>query len=179
MTVNSIYVPVSIDAACFRRFSYFETMHRQKRWRSPLLFALILTACAIICLIFQSRSEGSVLLGVVLLTLGSGLPIAYFSNFACSVRNQIKRMGIKKKARNAYNIMLDDKGISITAQNEIMSYAWDQIAAAYRTSSDIYLYITLQRAYLLPNGQATKGDDALWEMISHHLPAAQVFDLRH
>lgn len=178
MTSGQIQVSVFIDDKIFRKFANFDTMRRQKRWRSPLIFALILTASAVACFLLRHRAEGAVLLGCVLLVVGLGLPLVYFLTFARSVRRNIQGMGLAQKARHAYDVTLSEAGISVSTEKESLSRGWGELLAAYRVDGCIYLYAAAQRAYLLPAGQASRDDDTLWAMLTDHLPAQRVFDLR-
>ena len=83
----SIHVPVQIDGAVFRRFALFDTFQRQKLWRRPALFALILTVSSALC---YSRypQEGSLLLGTILAVLGLALPLIWYLSYEHSLHTQ-------------------------------------------------------------------------------------------
>ena len=54
--IDTITIPVRLDAATFRSFAIFDTLKRQKRWKSPAIFAAILMASAIVCFAMNSRA---------------------------------------------------------------------------------------------------------------------------
>ena len=174
MHLDRIDVPVRIDAPTFRRFAYFDTFRRQKRWRSPLIFALILVVSSILCFLLRDRAEGGTMLGVVLLVIGLGLPAAYFLSFHLSVRTQIKRMGLTEP-REVYTVALDQDGITVTAGKDELSRPWGELAEAWRVKGCTDLYVTPVKAYLLPDGQGTADADAMWALICAHMPAGRTF----
>lgn len=179
MKQQSIYVPVQIDAAAFRRFALFDTYARQKRWRGPAVFAAILTVSAAICYTQHAR-RGAVLLGTVLLLVGLGLPAVWYFSYEMSLRAQIKRMRLATPQR-AYTLVFRDGGIEVTTLQgkQKSALAWDSIVEVYRRKGCTYLYFDAAHAYLLPHSQVEGGEPGLWEMIQNHVPASRCFDQTH
>lgn len=173
MSRQSITVPVHLDAKTFRTFAWFDTVKRPKRWRMPLVFAVIFTVFACVAFAMRGRADGATLLGVVLLVVGLGIPGAYFLSFYLSVRGQIKRFGLKEP-RYAYTLTLSEQGVKIATDKEQDDYTWDRISAAYRRNSCIYLYVEERRAYLLPKGQEDGQQDAIWTLVREQLPAERI-----
>lgn len=171
---GDITIPVKIDAPVFRRFAVFDTLCRQKRWRSPALFAVIMAVFACVCLSMQGRQRGALLLGVVLLIIGLGLPAAYFLSFFLSVRTQIKKLGLSRQ-RDAYTLCLDKKGLEVFDGKENAFYPWETFYGAYRRKDVVYLYVSARRAYLLPDSQAGEKAGAIWDLLMQSLPADRVF----
>ena len=81
-------IDVILSENLFRRFTLFDILQRRKMWRSPVIFASILSGCAIICFIMH-HVDGAVLLGSVLLAVGLGMPAVYFSTFFTSLYKEI------------------------------------------------------------------------------------------
>ena len=69
-----------LDSRTFRDFTIFDVLSRRKAWKSPVIFASIMTLSAIICFIMH-KVDGAVLLGSILLIVGLGMPIVYFLSF--------------------------------------------------------------------------------------------------
>ena len=92
---NVLSIPVRMDTAAFREFSAFDVLTRQKRWRRPLLFAVLMVAFAIVCFTQVGQREGAALLGTVLTVVGVGLPIVYFATFFQSVSKQAKQLKLE------------------------------------------------------------------------------------
>lgn len=176
MKQQAIYVPVQIDAGTFHRFAMFDTYVRQKRWRTPALFAAILSVFAVICFTQYSR-RGAVLLGVVLLAVGLGLPAGWHLSYELSLRTQIKRMNLKKPQR-AYTLAFRPDGIEVSRDLGKTStpLPWNQIAAVYRCRGCTYLYFDPSHAYLLPHSQVEGGEAGLWALMQSCLPAEKCFD---
>ena len=171
----SIHVPVQIDGAVFRRFALFDTFQRQKLWRRPALFALILTVSSALC---YSRypQEGSLLLGTILIVLGLGMPLVWYLSYEHSLHTQAKKMGLLKGPRRAYTLVFQDSGIQVSSdQGKTYSpLSWSRVTQVYRRGSITYLYVG-DHAYLLPHSQVQEGIDALWSLLGRHLPAGQLF----
>ncbi|MDO5112713.1 MAG: YcxB family protein [Clostridia bacterium] len=177
MDSQRITVSAKIGADVFRRFAIFDTLRLKKRWRSPLLFALILSACACVCFFMRARREGALLLGFVLLGVGLGLPATYFLNFYLSLQAQCKKMRLDQP-RLAYTLTFTPVGVHASTEREQADYAWEQLYRAYRVEGCTYLYPIPARVFLLPEGQADAPDDALWVMLQERLPAGCAVDCR-
>jgi len=170
MKEESIIVPARITRQVFQRFALFDTFSLQKRWKLPLIFALIMSALAVLCLAFREQKEGAALLGTVLLLVGLGLPLAYFLSYWLSLRQQLARM---EPDRIAYTLRLEPGGIQVTSGTQKASYSWESVHMASRVSGCVYLYVEERRAYLLPDGPSSR---RIWELIRDRLPAEKTRD---
>lgn len=174
MEKQTITMPAKIDAATFRRFALFDTFHRQKRWRAPVLFAAVMAAFAAVCFACQGSRSGAALLGAVLLTVGLGLPAVYVLSYLLSVRKQGRRLGLDG-SRPAYTLRLGEDGIQVVSGKERAEYRWEQMFYVYRVPACIYLYVTPRRAFLLPeDGQG----GVAWALLMKKLPAEKLEDRR-
>ncbi len=172
---NVLSIQVRMDTSSFRAFSAFDVLTRQKRWRRPLLFAVLMAAFAAVCFTQVGRREGAALLGTVLAAIGVGLPIAYFANFFQSVSRQARQLKLETP-RDVYCVELSDSGVRVQAagkQEESFAqhYEWVQLYGAWRTASAVYIYVESNKAYLLPSEQIPGGLDAAWEFVQEKLPA--------
>ncbi len=163
-------IVVNLTAEVFRRFSIFDVMKRRKAWKSPLLFISIMGGSAIVCYI-MNHVRGAVLLGNVLMTIGLGLPIVYFTSYFTSLRKQIIQMGLSRP-QYAYTLKLTQKaeGIEIRNETEQAAYRWDQVYHVYRDQIATYLYMTASRAFILPHTCIEEGPDELWKLIEKKIP---------
>ena len=125
-------IEVTLTEEIFRRFTMFDLMKRRKVWRSPAIFASILCAAALICFIMH-HVRGAVLLGCVLLLVGLGMPLTYFSTFASSLKKQILSYGLKRP-QQVYTLILTEKakGIRVTNGKETADYEWKLVHHIYR-----------------------------------------------
>ena len=73
--MKSVTVACKIDRKTFTRFAVYDTLVRKKGWRNPALFALIMSAFAIVCFMGRKTHAQAALLGGVLLGIGIVLPI--------------------------------------------------------------------------------------------------------
>lgn len=166
-------IEVILTEEIFRRFTLFDMMKRRKVWRSPAIWAAILCTSATICFL-MNHVRGAVLLGCVLVFVGVGMPLSYFANFASSLRKQILTLGLSRP-QHVYTLILTEKakGIQVSNEKEQAAYEWKRIHHAYRDLYATYLYITPQRAFLLPHTCIEEGADALWQLLDKKLTPAQ------
>ena len=168
MSSNEIIIPVKLDARTFRRFSRFDALRLRKRWVRPAVFALILIAFAAVALLSGKAEAG--MIAAVLLVVGLGLPLVYFGTFLSQVN--VKAIELKPP-RAVYTLRLGFEGVEVTNDRnraERVSLKWSQLPAAYKAKGCVYLYASPARAYLLPDGQASVDDVALWAYLEKHMP---------
>lgn len=175
MKKDVIIVPVKIDDEIFREFAWFDCLRHRKRWRPPVIFAAILLGFAAVCFAMNGRAEQATLLGIVLSSVGVLLPAAYFLNFSLSISTQIKRLGLSS-SKQPYTVTFRDDDVDVVANAGHTSFSWNAIYRAYRVRGGVYMYVSAARAYLLPCGQATVSDDALWNALEQKLSADKLVD---
>lgn len=167
-----------IDRKAFWRFSMFDVFYRRKQGRSPIIFALILCICSCVCLLMH-QIDGAVLLGSVLLAVGLGMPAAYFLSFCLSVRRQTALLGLSTP-KKAYTLCLTDQqpGISVENECEHAEYYWEKINHVYRDKDATYLYITQERAFILPHACIEGTPDLLWSLVAKRVAPERMTVLR-
>lgn len=165
-----VKVEVQLNKKDFMRFGWFDAFRHKKVWRRPALFAAILGVAAAVCFVLHNR-RGAVLLGCVLLVVALGLPAAWFLSFCLSLRKQAQAAGLSG-GKYAYTLELhdDDRGIVVDNGNEHAAYSWEQIFHVYRSKTASYLYITPQRAFLIPHACVKDGENRLWELVGRWVP---------
>jgi hypothetical protein len=174
---KTVTISVKLDRATFRRFAAFDTFRRQQRWRLPVWFAVILLGFSIY-LFFQTDKPQSGLLGGVLLAIGLGLPVIYFTSFYFTLReNEIKYC----LPRLVYTLKLSDRDVYIHSavnKEEELTLPWDKLHMACRVKGAVYLYVLPARAFILPDGQADVPDEELWALIESRMPKDKRRSLR-
>lgn len=162
-------IEVNLSGEEFRRFTIFDLLRRRKQWRGPVLFAAILGISAVLCF-SRAPQRGALLLGNILLTIGLGLPCLYFAYFFSSLSRQIRQQGLSRPQK-VYTVTLTDRNKGITAENgkETLTYEWKSVHHAYRNLTATYLFLTPQRALILPH-TCVEDPDALWELMAKKLP---------
>lgn len=165
MEQGSVTVPVKLTAKGFRDFAVYDTLVRQRRWVLPVVFCLILCGSAGVCWLLRDRAPNVGLLVGVLLTIGLGLPLAYFASFWGSIRQQNRRMGLPKAV---YTVTLDGDGVHVDAGAEHQDHPWESVYQAHLRPDAVYLYPSPRQAYLLPYADVDPA--ALKGVLAAHLP---------
>lgn len=163
-------IDVLLNKTEFLRFGCFDALYCRKVWRTPAVLAAIFSICAVICFLMPQR-QGSVLLGIVLMTVGLGLPAVYFLSFYLSLRKQAVKEGLTE-TRHIYTIELcgSDNRIVVDNGRERAAYPWSQVFHVWQTSTAAYLYITPQRAFLIPYTCVADRAECMWELIASKVP---------
>lgn len=182
MNMTTITIPVRLDTGTFRRFAVFDTLKRQKRWKSPAVFSGILLVSAVICFAMNSRADQAMLIGSVLMIIAVGLPAVYFGMFFRSLDAQAKANKLNA-ARLVYTVKLtgEEDGILVTSAKgecNTAAFSWKTVFAVYRDADCIYLYVSDHQAFLIPDEQADVSPDELWEFLGAHVSAEQMHDCR-
>jgi len=173
MPHESVKVNVIIDDKIFKNFSMFESFHRRRAYLSPLIFAAIMSASAITCLLMDA-----ILLGAVLLIIGLGLPSFRVSKIFRAINEQIRILDLKNP-KTVYSLHFTDtaEGIEVTNHGEgeePLRYKWKEIYGAYRVKKCVYLYVLPEKAYILPDGQSEEGPEALLRIFRKKLPSKKL-----
>ncbi len=177
MDKHKLVISVKMDAGIFLRFAVFDSLVFKKRWISPVLSGGILLLFAAVSFSRAGMTDGAVLLGAVLLAVGLFLSAGYFVYFFSSVRREIKKYGLDVP-KPVYTLTLTDEadGISVSSPNgETAAYEWERTYGLYRGKACSYLYITREKAFLLPDSDIPEGREALWRIAEKHGKAALVW----
>lgn len=108
--------------------------------------------------------------GAVLLGVGLGVPCVYFAFFFSSLNRQIREQGLTRP-QHVYTVTLSDRKKGIAADNgrETLEYERKSVHHAYRSLTATYLYLTPQRALILPH-TCLDDTEALRKLITGRLP---------
>ena len=173
MEKAAITVDVLVDARIFRQFALFDARRVKRVWRSPLLFALIMSAFALVCFLMRERAAQAVLLGCVLLGVGLILPIVYYGFFLYSIKKQIEKMKLSTP-RAVYTLLFSRaEGVMAYAKpgGKPERFAWDKLFSVYRVSGCTYIYVSPRKAFLLPDGPET---ESCWALFREMLPPGKL-----
>lgn len=168
MKSGPLALEARITPQVFREFAFFDTFRRQRRWKGPALFALIMGGFAAVCFALRGSREQAVFIGVVLLVVGLGLPAAYVLSFYLSVRRQEKAL----KAAGcpvAYRLRLEEEGLRVRQGEREECCPWAQAAGAWRLRRCLCVYVDERRAFLLP-AEDEGEEERLWAFLAAHLP---------
>ena len=175
---RQIDIPVRLDPRTFRRYCAFDALIRQRRWYWPALLSMLLITAALAGLLGWLPMSGTVSgllmgLGLAVILLNAGL-------FVLPVELQIARQRLKDRPM-VYALVLDGDGVRVSGDQRDeppVSLPWDGLWAAYAHRGDVYLYVSSERALILPNGQASVPPDALWSFLEDRLGREKCFRLQ-
>lgn len=169
-------VKISINYKDYRRFSYFDTFYRQHRHRRPLLFLLLLGAFSAVCFCLVGQRPGARLLAWILLAVAVLVPLAYFLQYAFSVRDSSKTLHLSPyRSREVYTLRFTDEAFYAAAgTSRPIRVPWQKLYHAYRTSNAIYIYATDRQAFIVPPQEASK---TIWDFITTYTDASRHTDL--
>lgn len=177
MEKKALTVQARVTPEIFREFAIYDTLFRRKRYLRPILFAVILGAFACACFLLRGRAEQAVFMGAVLLAVGLGLPAVYILSFLRSVHVKAKQIG-QKNLPVAYTVRLAPASVTVSDGRQNAEYAWGDIQYACRIRRSICLYVSENRAYLLPASEQAATEEKRWVFIMDHIPAQRRKDLR-
>ena len=163
--LSPVTIACKIDQKTFTHFAVFDTLVRKKGWRNPVLFALIMSAFAVVCFLARKTHAQAVLLGGVLLGVGLCLPIVWFGMFFSSVKRQAARSGLSPDKAQYFVTLLEEK-IFVSKGKEKADFKWEDAYLARRVKGCIYLYVAPTRAFLLPDCEQT---EQAWKIITQKL----------
>ncbi|WP_320121898.1 YcxB family protein [uncultured Sphaerochaeta sp.] len=161
-------IAVRLSESNFRHFLTFNILKRLKLYKSPVIFASIMSVSAFISFLMH-HVEGAVMLGSVLLLVGLGVPVVYFVNFFASLKKQVKLQDLNPP-RLVYTIQFSEESdfIEISNDKEQVRYQWKDVYHAYYEKDAIYLFITKDRAFLLPLSLLENCEE-VWSIIEKKL----------
>ena len=168
--MKPLTIACKIDQNTFKNFAVFDTLVRKKGWRNPALFALIMSAFTVVCFLGRKTHAQAVLLGGVLLGIGIILPLVWFGMFFSSVKRQAARSGLSPD-KTQYFVTLSGEKIHVEKGKETADFQWKDAYLARRVKGCIYLYVSQNRAFLLPDCDET---DQAWEIITAKMEPGKI-----
>jgi len=168
--LRAVTIPCKIDQETFTRFAVYDALVRKKGWRNPALFALIMSAFAVVCFLGRGTHAQAALIGGVLLGIGLLLPAVWLGMFFSSVRSQAGRSGLSPD-KAQYFVTLSDEKIFVSKGKETADFQWQDAVLARRVRGCIYLYVSPTRAFLLPDSEKT---EQAWTIITAMLAPEKI-----
>ena len=98
------------------------------------------------------------------------LPLAFAGALLLRVNRQIAGAG-REPGQPVCTVTMLEEGVRTVneGQEEAQEADWQSIKRAYRRKGCVYLYVTEQKAFLLPSRQADAPDAEVWDFICEHL----------
>lgn len=167
---QTITIHVKMDKKILRSFALFDTFRLKKHWKRPALFALIMLVFALVCL--WPGKQQSALLGCVLLIVGLLVPFSYVFMFLSQLKEKAQKLRLDPP-RKVYSLAFSSECIRVVNDMKVQEEVrleWQKMGAAFRVKNAIYLYMTRDKAFILPDGQADASAEELWAMIVKNMP---------
>jgi hypothetical protein len=98
--------------------------------------------------------------------VGLGMPLIYFTTFFASLKKSVKAQNLDPP-RLVYSLTFNRENPKVSIENgkEKAEYKWKDMFHAYKAKDAIYLFITADRAFILPDESITGGPDKAWDII--------------
>jgi len=172
--MDHIQINCHIDENIFKNFSNFNNFTFHKRWISLTLFPFIMIFFALV-----NKMTHSDLFFWIFLILGFFLPLSYLFIFKASIQKQIQYFHLETP-KKAYSLLLTERGVAIENIKEKTQYSWSQIYLVARSTNAHYLYITKDKAFILPHTDIQEGitPDQLWSFFQNHVETLHTKDYR-
>ena len=168
---KTISIQVKMDKKILRSFALFDTFRLKKHWKRPAFFALIMLAFSAVCFFWPGEKQ-SALLGGVLLAVGLLVPFSYVFMFLSQLSEKAKKLRLDPP-RKVYSLSFSNECIHVANDMKVQEdvrLEWQKMGAAFRVKNAIYLYMTRDKAFILPDGQADAPAEELWAMIMKNMP---------
>lgn len=182
MKQTSNYLSIYMSKTTFKDFAVFDTMQRHKRWRYPFGAAGIFLAVAIFMFGIQEQMPNAFLVGTIFCIVAVGLSAGYMRNFYRSIPKEAEKMKLDPP-RHVYSISLVKDNHDILfylpgEKNPSERFSWTSIDGIWLTTKAIYIYVTPQRALLIPSFTKNVNLDELWKFLGTKVEAEKMHDAR-
>lgn len=180
MLKNHLSIPVILSEKQFKDFIVYDSMTKNKRYKTTLSIAVLLFTLATLCFASQEQLPAAEIIGNILIVFTVLIPTNYARTFQNSVKSQTEKMALNPP-RQVYTINLSTSaaGIHYFYPNEKTAagqFSWKSVDGAYRTRHAIYLYVTPQQALIIPNTIQAPDYETIWNFIKGNLTAKQIHE---
>lgn len=180
MLKNHISIPVVLSEKNFKDFILYDSMTKNKRYKTTLSITIMLFTLATLCFASQEHLPAAEIIGNILIVFTVLIPTNYTRTFQNSVKTQTEKMKLNPP-RQVYTINLSTSsaGIHYFYPQETKAagqYAWKSIDGAYKTGHAIYLYVTPQQALIIPDTIQAPDYETIWRFIKSNLNEKQIHE---
>lgn len=170
---RSIFIPVHLDPPALRRFCAFDAFVLRRRWFWPVMIGMVLITLSLgglLQLVPMAETSAGLMMG-----LGLAVPLVAFGLYLILIEAQVARQGLKQKPL-MYTLTLTPEGVAVTGaqgDHSPVRLSWEGLWGAFRRRGCIYLYATPQRAFILPDGQASAAPEEVWRWMVRYMGAGK------
>lgn len=175
MASTDIFIRVRLGAGQFRSFCAFDTFRIKRRHLPALIVTVILLTLGVAALLFGNSSSGT--LAGILTGLALAVPMVLTGLYVIQIESQVSAQGLKASPE-VYALRLGENGVTITGVHRSSGSAhldWNSVWAAYRVRGAIYLYVSEERAFILPDGQANEDSARIWDFLRTQMGDSRCF----
>lgn len=171
-------IDIILSKTGFRNFAIFDMAYKHKRWKMPVTAAVLFFAAASFMFAIQDKIENAFLVGTIFVIAAVGLGAGYFRNFFRSIPKEAEKMKIDPP-RHVYSVNLTKDNSNILfylpkSKEPSERFSWKSIDGVYRTTKAIYIYVTPERALLIPGTTPNLSLDETWVFLQKKLPDERV-----
>ncbi len=180
MLKNHLSIPVSLNEKQFKDFIMYDSMTKNKRYKTTLSITIMLFTLATLCFASQESLPAAEMAGNILIIFTVLIPTNYVRTFQNSIKSQTEKMCLNP-ARHVYTINLStsSSGIHYFYPKESTAagqFSWKAVDGAYKTRHAIYLYVTPQQALIIPDTIQSPDYDTIWRFIKGNLDKKQIHE---
>lgn len=184
MAKSPYLISVKLSARTFKNFAIFNAMRRQRRWILPVGIAAFCFIFSVLSFTFQETLPWGSSLGSILSAVTVLVPMGYFRSFYSGIDKQVEKMNLKEP-RHVYTIELSEsttESIRFFYPGEKKPaefFTWNSIEGAWCTDHAIYIYVTPERALLIPDVIKNLDQTKLWAFLEKQLGAEKMHNCKN
>ncbi|MDD3430063.1 MAG: YcxB family protein [Oscillospiraceae bacterium] len=167
--MESISIDSLLSKKDYLNFCRFRSYYLNKASRNLLVFPLLLALFAIMNFVLKNT-----VLGWILLVLALLIPLWMSLSLRGYAIKEAKNFGLEKP-RVVYSFRLNNEAIHVENNHEKADYQWSQVWKLFRTKQYFYLYMTPQRAFIIPiEGMESGEEEQLWTLAGQRMAAEKL-----
>ena len=180
MLKNHLSVPVTLCEKQFKDFIMFDSLTKNKRYKTTLSITVMLFTLATLCFASKESLPIAEGFGNFLIVFTVLIPTNYVRTFHNSVASQTAKMQLNPP-RQVYTINLSTSTTGIhyfypKENSAAGQYSWKNVDGAYKTKHAIYLYVSPHQALIIPDTVQSPDYDTIWRFITGNLDKKQIHE---
>lgn len=183
MSKKPYLISVKLSARTFKNFARFNAMRRQRHWLLPVGITIFCFIFSVLSFMFQETLPWGSSLGSILSAVTVLIPMWYFRSFSTGLDKQVERMNLKEP-RHVYTLELSESATDSIRffypgeKHPSEIFSWKKLEGAWRTDHAIYIYITPERALLIPDVIKNLDQNQLWSFLEKQMGADKMHNCK-